>query len=417
MSTRRRRRRKKKKILKILSVILFLVILVIIGIAAWHARDDKGAKNDSEIETETQALEITDEKTEEELREEAIEKMLSGMTLEDKVAQLFVIVPDALMDVGTVVAAGDTTRQAIEKTPVGGFIYMAANLVSPDQTREMLANVQQYSMERTGLPAFLSVDEEGGTVARVGNNSAFGLAAVGNMADIGASGNTENAYNAGKQIGTYLNDLGFNVDFAPVADVLTNSENTVVKVRSFGSDPLLVSEMSAAVSKGLMENDVYSVYKHFPGHGSTSGDTHAGYAASMCTMEELKNCDLIPFEKAIEDGAEFIMAGHISFPNIIGDIPASLSKELLTDLLRNEMGYEGIIITDALEMGAVTQHYSSAQAAVLALNAGVDILLMPENFWEAYYGVIEAVKSGEISQERIDESLARILRVKMDMME
>ena len=411
----RRRKRKKKKTLKIFTVVMLLIVLTVVGAAAWYARGDKDTQNSSDEKTETQELEISVKKTEEELRKEAIEEVLSKMTLEDKVAQLFVVVPESLMDVGTVVAAGDATQRAINETPVGGFIYMSANLVSPDQTKEMLENVQKYSIERTGLPAFVCVDEEGGTVARVGNNSAFGVISVGDMADIGASGDAKKAFDAGNQIGAYLSELGFNVDFAPVADVLTNSENTVVRDRSFGNDAVVVSDMAEAVSDGLMENNVYSVYKHFPGHGSTSGDTHAGYAASMRTMDELKACDLVPFERAVEADVEFIMAGHISFPNIIGDVPASLSKELLTDLLRNEMGYEGIIITDALNMGAVTQHYSSGEAAVLALEAGVDLLLMPENFREAYNGVLEAVESGRISQERVNESLARILSVKLDM--
>ena len=198
-----------------------------------------------------------------------------------------------------------------------------------------------------------------------------------------------------------------------MADVLSNPENQVVKRRSFGADPELVSQMALAVRNGLESHNVYSVFKHFPGHGATIGDTHEGYAYTDKTLEELYSCELIPFEDAIEADASFIMAGHISAPQVTGDhIPASLSKVLITDILREEMGYDGIVITDALNMGAVTEQYTSSEAAIMAIEAGADILLMPENFYEAFYGVIEAIHLGRLTEERIDESVERILAVK-----
>ena len=345
-----------------------------------------------------------------------VQQIVDSMLLEEKVAQLFLVQPEAIVDIGTATAAGDATKQAINKTPVGGFVYFSDNLQSEQQVQDMLRNVQKYSEDRIGLPAFLSVDEEGGTVARVASTGRFDVTDVGDMEKIGASGDVQQARQAGETIGSYLSELGFNLDFAPDADVLTNPDNTVVKKRSFGSDPRVVSDMSLAVAQGLAQHQVYSVYKHFPGHGATAGDTHQGYAYTDKTLDELKQSELIPFENAIQNNAAFIMAAHISAPRVTGDdTPASLSKTMITDILRGQMGYDGIVVTDAMNMGAVTEQYTSAQAAVKALQAGADLVLMPEDFQEAYQGVLDAVKDGTLTEQRINESVTRIVKVKVHM--
>lgn len=345
-----------------------------------------------------------------------VQQIVDSMSLEEKVAQLFLVQPEAIVDIGTATAAGDATKQAINKTPVGGFVYFSDNLQSEQQVQDMLRNVQKYSEDRIGLPAFLSVDEEGGTVARVASTGRFDVTDVGDMAKIGASGDVQQARQAGETIGSYLSELGFNLDFAPDADVLTNPDNTVVKKRSFGSDPRVVSDMSLAVAQGLAQHQVYSVYKHFPGHGATAGDTHQGYAYTDKTLDELKQSELIPFENAIQNNAAFIMAAHISAPRVTGDdTSASLSKTMITDILRGQMGYDGIVVTDAMNMGAVTEQYTSAQAAVKALQAGADLVLMPEDFQEAYQGVLDAVKDGTLTEQRINESVTRIVKVKVHM--
>lgn len=345
-----------------------------------------------------------------------VQQIVDSMSLEEKVAQMFLVQPEAIVDIGTATAAGDATKQAINKTPVGGFVYFSDNLQSEQQVQDMLRNVQKYSEDRIGLPAFLSVDEEGGTVARVASTGRFDVTDVGDMEKIGASGDVQQARQAGETIGSYLSELGFNLDFAPDADVLTNPDNTVVKKRSFGSDPRVVSDMSLAVAQGLAQHQVYSVYKHFPGHGATAGDTHQGYAYTDKTLDELKQSELIPFENAIQNNAEFIMAAHISAPRVTGDdTPASLSKTMITDILRGQMGYDGIVVTDAMNMGAVTEQYTSAQAAVKALQAGADLVLMPEDFQEAYQGVLDAVKDGTLTEQRINESVTRIVKVKVHM--
>lgn len=366
---------------------------------------------------EKEKQEVEDQKEED--PEHQVEKLLSSMSIEEKVAQLFVVLPEQLVgNVSHVTAAGEATREAINNRPVGGIVYLESNLVSPQQTKTMLQNVQKYSMDRLDLPMFLCVDEEGGQVTRLAGKAGFDLPVYDNMSVIGSRGDTEQAYQMGESIGQYLYDLGFNTDFAPVADVLTNPNNQVVRYRSFGSDPETVKDMTDAVSRGLASKKILATYKHFPGHGNTAADTHAGYAYSNKTKEELYQCELIPFIQGIEDEVPFIMMGHISLPNIVGDdTPASLSKTIVTDLLIDELGYKGIIITDALNMGAVSQQYSSAQAAVKALNAAVDMLLMPVDFNAAYQGVLAAVQSGEISEERIDESVEKILKTKIGMLE
>lgn len=347
---------------------------------------------------------------------EEVQNIVDSMSLEEKVAQLFLVQPEAIVDIGTATAAGDATKQAINKTPVGGFVYFSDNLQSEQQVQDMLRHVNQYSEDRIGLPAFLSVDEEGGTVARVASTGRFDVTDVGDMAKIGASGDVQQAKQAGETIGSYLSELGFNLDFAPDADVLTNPDNIVVKKRSFGSDPRVVSDMSLAVAQGLAQHQVHSVYKHFPGHGATAGDTHQGYAYTDKTLDELKQSELIPFENAIQNNAAFIMAAHISAPRVTGDdTPASLSKTMITDILRGQMGYDGIVVTDAMNMGAVTEQYTSAQAAVKALQAGADLVLMPEDFQEAYQGVLDAVKDGTLTEQRINESVTRIVKVKVHM--
>lgn len=395
-------------------IIIFWVVLLL-ACSGCHRKDSgaSGQPADTGL-TEIEAEDFHSENALESPAEE-IDAFLDKMTLEEKVAQLFIVLPEDLIEsVDGVTEAADTTREAIERIPVGGFVYLSSNLRTEEQVKTMLGNVQAYSIDRIGVPAFLCVDEEGGTVARLSGTGKFDIPAIEDMSEVGLSGDFTRARQIGLSMGEYLSELGFNVDFAPVADVLTNPDNAVVKFRSFGSDPQIVSEMCLQVMSGLEEQGVYAVYKHFPGHGMTAGDTHEGYAYSEKTLEEIKACELIPFQKGIDAGVSFIMVGHISLPAITGDhTPASLSEFIITDLLRGQLGYDGIVITDAMNMGAIVRQYSSGDAAVKAIQAGADIILMPADFKEAYEGVIRAVENGVLSEERIDESLKRILYVKL----
>ena len=259
-------------------------------------------------------------------------------------------------------------------------------------------------------PLFIAVDEEGGSVARVAD------AGIGQTVDsaqaIGQSGDANIAYQAGATIGTYLSQLGFNLDFAPVAD-LANVENSVMASRSYGSDPAVVSGFVTSMMQGLEEQNVTACLKHFPGIGSSTQDTHDGLASTDRSAEDFRANEFAVFQAGIDAGANMIMVGHMAAPSLTGDnTPCSLSSSVVTDILRTELNFEGVIITDALNMSAVSEYYSSDEAAVLALRAGCDMLLMPEDFETAYNGVLQAVQDGTISEERINDSLRRIYRIK-----
>lgn len=346
--------------------------------------------------------------------EERTGEILQGMTKEEKVAQLFIVTPDALTGNTGLKAGGEALKQALAEYPVGGVVYFSGNIETPDQTKALLKETWLDSKAAAVLPAFLAVDEEGGSVARVAGNPAMETENVGDMADIGATRDERKAYEAGKTIGEYLSKLGFNLDFAPDADVLTNPENTVVKKRSFGAEPELVSDMALAYMDGLREANVAGCLKHYPDHGATAADTHEGYAYIEKDLEQLKEADLIPFIRGIEEGVPVIMVGHISLPKVTGDeMPASLSGKMIGDILRTDLGYDGLVITDALNMGAVTKQYNSEEACILALSAGADMLLMPEDFKSAYSGVLKAVNEGRISEEALNEAVKRVIRVKL----
>lgn len=337
--------------------------------------------------------------------------MLRDMTLEEKICQMLFVTPEALTGYTRVTQSGDTTKAAIEQWPVGGIIYFSTNLVSTDQTTEMIENIQSFSQSATGRRLFIGVDEEGGSVARAADS--LGTTQFDDMSVYGEKGDTQEAYNIGSTQAKDLTALGFNVNFSPVADVLTNEDNTVVKDRSFGSDPELVSSMVSQVVKGLTDGGMLCAPKHFPGHGSTGGDTHDGFASSDRTLEELESCDFKPFEAAIEAGAPMIMVGHMTMTAIDPDNPASLSEPIVTGLLRDELGYDGIIITDALNMGAISENYTNADAAVKAVSAGCDMLLCVSNISSVVDALTEAVSDSTITEERIDESVTRILQAKL----
>lgn len=347
--------------------------------------------------------------------EDRAAEIVSSMTLDQKIDQLFIITPEALTGVGQVVSAGETTKSVLHEHAVGGLVYFADNLEDPDQTKRLLANTQQYAKDANSLPIFLAVDEEGGTVARVASNSAFGVKDVGDMRDIGATGNAKRARKATATIGDYLDDLGFNLDFAPVADVAV-SQNSTMYERSFGSDPQTVAKMVSAAIKGFKQTGVLCAVKHFPGIGSAEGDSHNESISTDETLEQMEGDTLVPFVQAIADEVPFVMVGHLSVLDVDSDgKPASLSHTVITGLLRNKMGYDGIIVTDSLSMGAVTQYCSASEAGAAALEAGADMLLMPEDFAKCRKGIKRAIKNGDLTEERIDESAKRIVKTKLQL--
>ncbi|MDE7429414.1 MAG: glycoside hydrolase family 3 protein [Lachnospiraceae bacterium] len=351
---------------------------------------------------------VEEEPEEEDFLGELARSYFSEMPVEDKVAGLFMITPEALTGAGTATRAGEATQEALNQYAVGGLIYFGNNIQDKEQITTMLANT--VTMSR--YPIFLAVDEEGGDVSRVAN-SKVEVTKVDDMATIGAGGDTSQAYEAGANIGSYLKELGFNVDFAPVADVTMEGEESALGNRSFGSDPQLVGAMVTNVVNGIEGADVSSCLKHFPGLGSTSADTHEGRVEIDKTLDELRAADFVPFQQGIEAGVDFVMVSHVTAPALDEEsVPSSLSKKVITDILRGELGFEGVVITDALDMNSITDYYTPGEAAVMALEAGADMLLMPEDFEEAYQAVLSAVQEGTISEERLDESLERIYRVK-----
>lgn len=346
----------------------------------------------------------------------AVDERIGAMTLEQKVAQLFIVTPEALVEgVSQVTQAGDMTREGVTAHPVGGIVYFAQNLLDPEQTTTMLANVKQFYADAGNVAPFIAVDEEGGTVVRVADNEAFGAQDVGDASALGSAGDTEAAKRAAEQIADYLMPLGFNLDFAPVADVVDPLRSDTMGLRSFSSDAAVAADMVRAEVEGFRDKKMLCCAKHFPGIGAAAGDSHEGAITIEATNEELETVDLVPFRAAIEAGVPMIMVGHVSLPNIVGDsTPAPLSSAVVQGMLRDSLGYTGIIVTDSLSMGAITDYYTPAEAAVAALKAGCDIPLMPERLDEAYQGVLSAVQVRELTEERLDESLTRILTAKQE---
>lgn len=340
--------------------------------------------------------------------------VLGKMSLREKVGQLFIVRPEALAENSNAETAPATDRvddaviSRIEEYPVGGIALFSRNITSAEQLPMFISDLQSSSK----YPLFIAVDEEGGRVARIANSDFFNAASYKSMEDIGKSGDASKAEEVGRQIGLYLKELGFNLDFAPVADTNTNPQNIVIGDRSYGSDPALVACMVSAQLDGMHDSGIMGTLKHFPGHGDTKDDTHSGYVSIEKTWDELKECELVPFITALPK-ADMVMVSHITAVNVTSDqLPTSMSETMITGKLRNELGYDGVIITDAMAMGAVADNYTSAEAAVTAVKAGVDIVLMPLNLDEAFNGVMNAVTDGEISMERLDESVMRILKLK-----
>ncbi|MBQ3864464.1 MAG: glycoside hydrolase [Clostridia bacterium] len=343
-----------------------------------------------------------------------IETLLLSLTLEEKIGQLFFIRPESIVadSPDGVLTVSSSMHEAYSGYPAGGFVLFRKNLKDPEQLVSLTEDLHRLGKIRP----LVCIDEEGGKIARIANHKAFPVPKVPEMGSIGNTGDIQKARDAGSTIGEYLSRYGVDLDFAPVADVNTNPRNPVIGSRAFGKDPELVGRMVSAYLDGLHAHGIFGCLKHFPGHGDTRTDSHSGYAETEKSWEELLSCEILPFKAGMQAGPEMIMVAHIAAPQVTGTKePATLSPTLVTQKLRLELGYEGIIITDSMEMKAVSQSYSSGEAAVLALKAGVDIVLMPADYREAFTAVLRAVTDGELSEERIDESVRRILRLKKEV--
>ena len=350
-----------------------------------------------------------------------VEAQLQKMTLREKVGQLFYIRLESLDpsiewttydDLASikVLEVTENMKHVNENYPVGGIILYAWNIEDEAQLARIIPQVRALN----GHP-LLCIDEEGGRVSRIANNPNFNVKKYESMAAIGATGDPQNAYECGNTIGTYLKHYGFDIDFAPVADVNTNPENVVIGPRAISDDPAVAAPMVVNYLQGLKDAGITGCIKHFPGHGDTKADTHYGYASTQKTWEEMLDCEMVTFKAGIKWGCQLIMTAHIGAPKVTGsDVPSTMSPIILQDKLRGELGYQNIIITDAMEMGAITQQYTSAEAAVGSLKAGVDIVLGPRYFTEAFDAVMAAVNNGTLTEERINQSVRRILKLKKE---
>ena len=378
--------------------------------------------------------------------EEAVsaEEILSSMTLDDKISQMIIPAVRAWDQVNlTDLSAAPKLAEALRKHQYGGIILFGSNVTGPGQVTALVQDLQQNNLDNTDvsvhIPYFMCADEEGGIVVRITG----GTRMTGNMA-IGATGKNAlvNAKKTGQVIGEEMAAAGLNVDFAPDIDVNNNAANPVIGTRSFSDDPDEVAVLGTAWVEGLTESGVIATYKHFPGHGDTAVDSHIGTPSVEKTYDEIKAVELVPFAAAIENGADMIMTAHITYPKIDDEVtfgdgktkgfyPATMSKKLITDILRGDMGYEGVVVTDALEMDAIRKaglvegeedsvEYG-ANIARKVIEAGIDLLLIPTDincaeavtYYDEYIDALKGmVEDGTISEERIDESVLRILDLK-----
>ena len=334
--------------------------------------------------------------------EDKVEKIMDDMTIEEKIGQMiFAFYNKDVVD--------DELKDIITNTKIGGFVLFAKNFSTYEKTLSFIKEVKKYN----SIPLFISIDQEGGKIQRLNELRDVSVSDIPYMYDLGSMNDKELSYNVGKVIAEELRVFGINMDFAPVLDIYSNSLNTVIGKRAFGSDYKTVTDNALSLAKGLEDNGIIPVYKHFPGHGDTIIDSHEDLPIITKSREELLNFELIPFKRAIESGANIIMVGHLAVPSITKDnIPASLSKKLISDFLKDELGYRGLVITDALNMKALTNYYSEDELCPIAVKAGVDLLLMPPSPKVCLTSVINEIQKGNISIDRINESVRKILKLK-----
>lgn len=334
------------------------------------------------------------------------------MSLKNKIGQLFMVsiyqLDEAESKNQTKVTDG--MKKTLKKYPAGGVVMFAKNIETREQTKTIIKQLQKSSY----IPLFMAVDEECGTVSRVASNPKMGMTAYPSAQEVGKTYNDKQIAKMGQTQGKELKELGFNMNLAPVADVLTNKNNTEIGDRSFGTDSKKVSSIVASLVKNMQKQQISATIKHFPGSGGCGGDTHRGSTETYQTIETLRNADFKPFKAGIKADVDAVMVSHLMLSNVTDEKePSSLSSRVVSDILRDELEYKGIIMTDAMNMKAITDNYSSGEAAVKAIQAGVDLIVMPDNYKEAYQAIEKAIKNGQIKESRIDKSVRRILYAKI----
>ncbi|MCF6462973.1 beta-N-acetylhexosaminidase [Clostridium sp. Cult1] len=352
-------------------------------------KEDK-SKEESELDKELES-------------KDNIEKIIDKMTLDEKIGQLMIIGINGL-------TIDDHTKEMIEKYHIGGFILFKYNIADENQTLELLNNLKKVNSTNP-IPLFLSIDEEGGRVSRL-PNSFIKLPAAKRIGDIN---DKDISLEYGKIIGKRLKSLGFNMNFGPVLDVNSNPQNPVIGDRAFGSSSKTVVDNGMQVMKGIKSENIVAAVKHFPGHGDTNMDSHIDLPVIEKDLNDLEKIELVPFKESIKQGVDTIMIGHILFPKLDNQYPATLSKEIITGLLREKLSYEGLIISDDMTMGAIIKNYTIEEAAIKFLKAGGDLLLIChgyENHVKIINRIKEEVNKGSISEDELDEKLYRIIQIK-----
>ncbi len=375
--------------------IIYIVILIILLVGCSKNENKEEAKKDN---NEQQELSDIDKK---------IEEQISKMTIDEKIGQMMIVFysSDHL---------DSKLTSALKDVQPGGFILFKDNITTYENTLNFIKNIKKL----VKIPMFISIDEEGGTIQRLYFLKDKDITDVPDMYYLGEKNDLKLTYEVGKVIAEELKVFGINMDFAPVIDVFSNPDNKVIGKRAFGNNIDIVSKHGQELARGLEDNGVIPVYKHFPGHGNTSIDSHEALPIVNKTKEELLNSDLVPFIDVIKNNAKVIMIGHLAVPKITEDnTPASLSKTLITDFLKKELNFNGLVVTDALNMKALTNYYSEEEICGKAVEAGVDILLMPSSSRTCLKSVQDAIKNKKINEERINESVRKILKIKYEKIE
>lgn len=370
------------------------------------AQDDV-TDTDSSDETASDQTDAVNQEDAEAVLEDMVASQIAGMSIEQKVAALFFVTPEQLLGIETpVTEVGSSVSEKLNQYPVGGIVLKEGNITSAEGLSEMVSNLQVFTQNSL----FIGISDEGGEDSPF-ITSGISENVIASQKEIAESLGNTGAYSAGISLGSELKQFGFNVDFAPLADV-SLKDGSIAEQKGFGKDAATNAELARNVVKGLTDQSIFAGVKYFPGYGDATQEGNGGQIISQRTRDDLKE-EYAPYQEAIDAGAKFLMISHVSLPKIRGDKrPASLSPEIITDIVRDEWGYDGIVITDYMDKSCIYQKYTYAEAAVGAIEAGADMILSTKNFAKSYNGILDAVKKGQLTEERIDQSLTRIYKVK-----
>ena len=383
---------------KVVIILAIIVVILLTALGLWYITKPEP----EEVVDEPEVQEEVKEYTEEEKLALKVDEKMKDMTLREKIGQMLIVSYS-----GTEYNAElDTLLKDVKP---GGFILFSDNISTYQNTTEYIKNVKSTA----SIPMIIGIDQEGGRVQRIKALADANVITIPSMLEVGKTNDEEISYKVGKILASEIASFGVNLDFAPVLDVFSNPNNTVIGDRAFGVDYQSVVKMSLPFAHGMQEENIIPVYKHFPGHGDTAADSHVELPVVNKTKEELYQNELIPFKNAIDDGAQAIMVAHIALPNVTGNyLPATLSKEVITDILRNELKFDGVVITDAINMGALANNYNLEEICEYSINAGADCLLMPKNPVETVNTIEKLINENRISEEKINEAVTRILKLK-----